>query len=116
LTFSKAIYIIIIERDEKEVTKMRKTEIREAIERLEGLKETIYESLNEMEDILREVAPEEFERAEVYWMAHIDGALENRGNWLGGRSIISYIDTIEALEEMAEMEEEMVEMEEEWED
>ena len=32
---------------------------------------------------------------------HIDGALENRGHWLGG-SMISYIDTIEALEEMME--------------
>ena len=87
---------------------MRKTE---AIERLEELKETIYEALNEMKEILREVAPQELERAEVYWMAHIDGALENRGNWLG-RSMISYVNTIKALEEM--MEEEM--MEEEWED
>jgi len=89
---------------------MRKTEIREAIERLEELKETIYEALNEMEDILREVAPEELilTRAKTYWMAHIDGALENRGNWLGG-SMISYLDTIEALVEM-------MEMEEEWED
>ena len=84
---------------------MRKTEIREAIERLEELKETIYEAMYEMEDILREVAPEELERAEAYWMAHIDGALENRGQWLGG-STISYIDTIVALEEMMEMEEE----------
>jgi len=102
---------------------MRKTEIREAIERLEELKETIYEALYEMGDILREVAPDEYETAERYWLAHIDGALENRGGWLGGRSVVSYIDTIEALEEMAEMEEEMaemeeemVEMEEEWED
>lgn len=38
-------------------------------------------------------------------MAHIDGALENRGQWLGG-SMVSYIGTIEALEEMTEMEEE----------
>jgi len=85
--------------------KMRKTEIRKATERLEELKDTIYEALNEMEKILREVAPEELIRARAYWMAHIDGALENRGNWLGG-SMISYIDTIEALEEMTEMEEE----------
>ena len=91
---------------------MRKTEIREAIERLDELKEVIYEALDEMEDILREVAPEELERAEFYWMAHIDEALENRNNWLGG-SMISYIDTIEALEEM--MEEEECEDEEEWE-
>ncbi len=84
---------------------MRKTEIREAIERLEELKETIYEALDEMKDILREVAPGELERAEVYWLAHIDGALENRDQWLG-KSLISYIDTIYALEEMMEMEEE----------
>jgi len=85
---------------------MRKTEIRKAIERLEELKETIYEALDEMKDILREVAPEELERAEVYWLAHIDGALENRNQWLGG-SWIRYINTIYALEEM---------MKEEWED
>lgn len=89
---------------------MRKTEIREAIERLEDLKETIYEALEEMKDILEEVAPGKYEAAERYWLAHIDGALENRGHWLGG-SLISYIDTIEALEEMTE--EEMMEMEEE---
>lgn len=77
---------------------MRKTEIREAIERLKELKETIYEALYEMEDILKEVAPEEFERAEVYWMAHIDTALENRGGWLGG-SFISFADTLDAIEE-----------------
>ena len=87
---------------------MRKAEIREAIERLEELKETIYEALEEMRDILADVAPEELERAEIYWMAHIDGALENRGAWLGG-SMVSYIGTIDALEDM-------MEMEEEWED
>ena len=85
---------------------MRKMEIIEAIERLEELKETIYEALNEMKKILKEVAPDEYEVAKRYWLAHIDGALENRGQWLGG-SMISCIDTIEALEKM--------EMEEEWE-
>jgi len=89
---------------------MRKTEIREAIERLEELKETIYEALNEMEEILREVAPDEYPIAKSYWLAHIDGALENRGQWLGG-SMVSYIDTIDALEEMMEMEEEEEERE-----
>ena len=86
---------------------MRKMEIRKAIMRLEELKETIYEALNEMKEILKEVAPGEYEVAERYWLAHIDGALDNRGQWLGG-SMISCIDTIEALEKM--------EMEEEWED
>ena len=77
---------------------MRKMEIIEAIERLEELKETIYEALNEMEEILREVAPSEYRRAERYWLAHIDGALENRGGWLGG-SFISFADTLTAIEE-----------------
>jgi len=90
---------------------MRKIEIREAIERLEELKETIYEALNEMGEILREVAPDVYAMSKSYWMAHIDGALENRGNWLGEASLVSYIDTILALEEL-ELEE-MMEMEEE---
>ena len=88
--------------------------IREAIERLEELKEIIYEVMDEMQEILEEVAPEELETARVYWMAHIDGALENKDHWLGEGSLISYIDTIEALEEMM-MEEEWGD-EEEWED
>jgi hypothetical protein len=78
---------------------MRKTEIREAIERLEELKEIIYEAMDEMEEVLREVAPEVYAMAKSYWLAHIDRALENRGNWLGG-STVSYIDTILALEEL----------------
>ncbi len=78
---------------------MGKTEIRKAINRLEELKEQIYEALEEMEDIISGIAPEECERAKCYWIAHIDGALENRGAWMGG-SFISYIDTIEALEKM----------------
>jgi len=92
---------------------MRKTEIREAIERLEELKEAIYEALDEMEDILREVAPDVYAMSKSYWLAHVDAALENKGNWLGG-SVVSYIDTILALEEL-ELEE-MMEMEEEGED
>ena len=63
-----------------------------------------------MKDILRKVAPEELERAEVYWLAHIDGALENRDQWLGG-SFIKYIDTIYALSEAAYIEEMMEEQE-----
>jgi len=68
---------------------MRKMEVRAAIERLEELKETIYETLDEIKDILREVAPEELQRAEVYCLAHIDGALEDRYQWLG-ESLIKY--------------------------
>lgn len=81
---------------------MRKTEIEEAIERLEELRETIYDAMDEIREILREVAPDECEMAERYWLAQIDEVLGNRGSRLGR----SYIDTIEALEEMMEMEEE----------
>jgi len=69
----------------------------EAVWRLEELAHEIYCMLDEMKDVLREAAPEELERAEVYWMAHIDGALLNKKGWLGG-SFISLGDTITALE------------------
>lgn len=70
--------------------------------RLEELKETIYEALNEMEEILREVSPNVYAMSKSYWLAHIDGALENRDQWLGlGEArLVSYIDAIEALEKM----------------
>jgi len=71
---------------------------REAAEELRALAYEIYDTLREMEDILREVAPEELERAEAYWMAHIDGALLNLKRWMGG-SLISLEDTLTALEE-----------------
>ena len=90
---------------------MRKTEIREAIKRLEELKETIYEAMDEMEEVLREVAPEVYAMSKSYWLPLIDGALENRGNWLGG-STVSYIDTILALEAL-ELEEMMMKEEQE---
>ena len=90
---------------------MKKTEIKEAIERLEELKETIYETLNEMEEILREVAPEVYAMSKSYWLAHIDGALENRDQWIGVASLVSYTDTILALEEL-ELEEMMKEEQE----
>ena len=60
------------------------------------LADEIYERLDEMEYILEEVAPEELERAKVYWMAHIDGALLNVKGWAGG-SFISLEDTLDAL-------------------
>jgi len=73
----------------------------EAARRLEEIAYEIYDQLEEMEDILREVAPEELERARAYWMAHIDGALLNRQGWLG-RSLISLEDTLINLEEEEE--------------
>ena len=78
---------------------------------LEELAHEIYNTLDEMKDILREVAPEELERAKIYWMAHIDGALLNRKGWMG-ISFISLEDTITALER-EEVEDEEFEDEEE---
>lgn len=73
----------------------------EAVDRLRELAGEMYEVMDEMKQILSEVAPEELERAKCYWMAHIDGALENREGWLGG-SMISFEDTVNAIEEMDE--------------
>lgn len=77
----------------------------EAAERLRELADEIYYVLDEMEDILKEAAPEELERARLYWMAHIRGALLSRPRWMA-RSVISLEDTLEALEE-GEVEEEI---------
>ena len=71
------------------------TKIQAAL-RLWELADEIYERLDDMEYILEEVAPEELERAKVYWMAHIDGALLNIKGWAGG-SFISLQDTLDAL-------------------
>jgi len=74
---------------------------KEAVEKLRTLAYEIYDTLWEMEYILREVAPEELERAEIYWMADIDGALLNLKEWMGG-SFISLEDTLAILEEEGE--------------
>lgn len=73
----------------------------EAAWRLREIADEIYDKLAEMEDILREVAPEELERARVYWMAHIDGALLNLKGRMGG-SFTSLEDTLTTLEEEGE--------------
>ena len=55
-----------------------------AARKLKGIVDEIYNKLEEIEDILREVAPEELKRAEACWMAHIDEALLNLlGDTLG---------------------------------
>ena len=78
----------------------------EAAWRLEEIAYEIYNRLNEAEDILREVAPDELELAKAYWMAHIDGALFNIKGWIGGSSV-NLEDTITSLlEEEVEDEEE----------
>ena len=73
----------------------------EAAKRLRELAHEIYDTLEEMEAILEEASPEELERAKVYWMAHIDGALLNIKGWMGG-SVVSLEDTLAALEEEEE--------------
>ena len=70
----------------------------EAARRLRELAHEIYDTLEEMEDILREVAPEELETARAYWMGHIDGALLNIKGQIGG-SFTSLGDTLTILEE-----------------
>jgi len=69
----------------------------EKVERLRELADSIYDILAEMEQIIKELDPKEFEKAKLYWLSHIDGALENRGGYLGG-SLISFSDTIKSLE------------------
>jgi hypothetical protein len=91
------------EKPSSKNTKRRKIKMTrtEAVEELRALAYDIYDTLKEMEDILREVAPEELERARVYWMAHIDGALLNLKGWMGG-SLISLVDTLTILKEEEE--------------
>ena len=50
---------------------------KEAARRLKKIVDEIYDKLVEMEDILKEVDPEELERAEAYWFPQIDEALLN---------------------------------------
>ncbi len=64
---------------------------------IEGLIEEIYERLDCIRELLREVDGSLANRAERYWLAHIDGALFNRSG-LGG-SLITAADTLEELEE-----------------
>ena len=75
---------------------------KKAVKELRALAYEIYEKLEEMEDILKEVAPEELERAKAYWMAHIDGALLNLNK--AGGSLINLEDTLTILEEEEEEE------------
>ena len=74
---------------------------KEAVKELRALAYEIYEKLEEMEDILKEVAPEELKRAEANWMSHIDGALLNLK---AGGSLINLEDTLTTLEEEDEEE------------
>ena len=67
---------------------------KEAARRVEQIVNEIYDKLEEIETILKKVAPEEFGAEEAYWISRIDEALLNL---LGG--------TLGILEEEEEEEE-----------
>ncbi len=91
---------------EKNIERAEEQEMRaEAAQQLRELAEQIYQTLDEMRDVLQDAAPGELNSAEAYWLAHIDMALENRGGFLGG-SMIDLNDTIADLEKIEEPEEE----------
>jgi len=64
---------------------------------IEYLIEEIYERLDCIRELLWEVDDSLANRAESYWLAHIDGALLNRSG-VGG-SFITAADTLEELKE-----------------
>jgi hypothetical protein len=101
LTFSFFSFIIKfkeLDYIKKEEGKMNRQENRIAVAaEIEGLIEEIYERLDCIRELLREVEAMA-NRAERYWLAHIDGALFNRSGVLGG-SFITAADTLEELEE-----------------
>ena len=72
-----------------------------AAKRLKELAHEIYDTLEEMEAILGEVAPEELALVRAHWIAYIDGALLNRKGQMKRslRSLISLKDTLTSLEE-----------------
>lgn len=50
---------------------------KEVTRRLEKIVDEIYDKLEEIEKILKEVVPEEFGAEEAYWISRIDEALLN---------------------------------------
>lgn len=77
----------------------------EAIYRLAEIQGEIQELLYEAKDLIRENAKNSttYERARIYWIAHIEGALSKNSEWLGG-SMFTMEDTIIELEGMEEQE------------
>ena len=69
----------------------------EAVDRLREIQEQIGDLVHEAKEIIREVAPGEYERARRYWCAHIEGALSKNYGWLGG-SFVDMDGSIEAIE------------------
>jgi hypothetical protein len=66
--------------------------------RLEELAEDIYDKLEKIREVLMDTNERVYEQADAYWLAHIDGALLNKGGYLGG-SMVSLKDTLLRLEE-----------------
>lgn len=64
----------------------------------EVLVDELYEKLDEIKSYLSEnLDYDAYNRASRYWLAHIDGALFNRGEWLSG-SMYNAKDTLDDLE------------------
>jgi ribosomal protein S2 len=83
--------------------------VEEKLERLDEIKGEIKELVDEAGDLVREAARDVengiiFRRAESYWLAHIESALDNEGRWLGG-SMTKMQDTIDELREAIKPEE-----------
>jgi len=101
LTFSFFSFIIKFKKLDyikKEEGKMNRRENRIAVAaEIEYLIEEIYERLDCIRELLWEVDDSLANRAESYWLAHIDGALLNRSG-VGG-SFITAADTLEELKE-----------------
>ena len=70
----------------------------EDLERLEEIRDEMKELLNEAARILRKGDDAAYERARVYWLAHIRTALDKEHDYLGG-SMITMQDTIDELAE-----------------
>ena len=68
----------------------------EDLERLAEIKDEIEELLDEARGIIRSGDEGAYERALVYWLAHIRTALDNDHEYLGG-SMVTMQDTIDEL-------------------
>jgi len=60
---------------------------KEVIRRLWEIAYEIYNKLDEMEDLLGKLSPEDLEKIRIYWMALVNGTLLNLKGWMGGVSI-----------------------------
>jgi hypothetical protein len=73
-----------------------------AVEKLETIQGWMMELLEEARKILKkEVGGMAYERADAYWLAHVETALKKETRYLGG-SMVTMDDTIEEVREVAE--------------